>query len=138
MMSKDNDEEIKIQRLQRLLLDRETSKFIFHGMKEITNDKLLTFTHFQNELQKLYTIDKSPPLGQLGELVLASVNADLKNTLVMLQLLETINRNILENRKSEKSPESQKQALDFLEEYRSTLRFVKRDYEDKSKDTTTE
>jgi len=53
-------------------------------------------------------------------------------------LLETINRNILENRKSEKSPESQKQALDFLEEYRSTLRFVKRDYEDKSKDTTTE
>jgi len=69
---------------------------------------------------------------------LASVNADLKNTLVMLQLLETINRNILENRKSEKSPESQKQALDFLEEYRSTLRFVKRDYEDKSKDTTTE
>ena len=137
-MSKDNDEEIKIQRLQRLLLDSETSKFIFHGMKEITNDKLLTFTHFQNELQKLYTIDKSPPLGQLRELVLASVNADLKNTLVMLQLLETINRNILENRKSEKSPESQKQALDFLEEYRSTLRFVKRDYEDKSKDTTTE
>lgn len=133
-----SDDESKIQRLQKLLLNRETSKFVFHGLKEITNEQLRTFTEFQDKLDKLYPEDKRTPLGDLGKLVLTSINDNLKNNLVMFLVLETINRNILENRKSEKIPLSEKDALDFISEYRSTLRFTKRNYEDVAKDTTTE
>ena len=43
-----------------------------------------------------------------------------------------------ENRKSAKTSESQKEAEVFLVQYRSSLKFVRRKYEDEPWDTTTE
>ena len=133
-----SDDEIKIQRLQKLLLDPEISKFVFNGLKETLNEHLQSTTDYQDKLEKLYPEGNTTPLGSLGKLVLHSINDNLKSNLIMYLVLETVNRNLLENRKTERTSNSKIDAQDFLNEYRSNLRFLKRQHEDIARDTTTE
>jgi hypothetical protein len=94
-----------LEKLRHMLLDEGHSNMIFTEFKKTFNTKLQTFNMISSQLEQLVgEVVKANSTNSstvfLGSVVIEFLKMYMKESILLLDVLQTINRNVIENRNS--------------------------------------